>query len=100
MLARNEERSSDEILMATSRPLEVILAPLPPGRVEKSGDSAAEMQAATLADLSEITISAVKLIEVNVIRPRRHLEIALRALPYSKSYSSEPLRPTGRTPAL
>jgi hypothetical protein len=96
MLARKAALSSASIVRITSESLEEIL-PLPPllGRYLKSGASAARIDSAMRSDFARITILALQLFEVNVVCPRRNLELALATVPDARDHPAEAERTTG-----
>jgi hypothetical protein len=90
MLARNDAMSSVSILKIMSEFFrEIVALPSSFGRRERSGTSAAPIEFAARLFFGDIRILALQLFSVNVVRPRRNLELALGAEPYAGCYPAE-----------
>jgi len=101
MLARIVAMSAVSILKETSDPFfETPALPSLFGSCRRSGENAARRDSATSRDLVEMRISALHFFKVNIVRPRRNLELALWADPDARSYSSKPRGSARRAPSL
>ena len=90
MLARSEATSFDFISMTMFDPFKAIIELSSPiGRVARSGERASQIAHAMRSDFAEMVTLAAQFVEVNVVRARCNLEVALWTVPYSRCNPGE-----------
>src|SRR5581483_279796 len=101
MLARSDAMSSVSILKITSEFCrEIVALPSSFGRRGRSGASADLIESAARFSFGDNLTLALQLFSVNVICPRRDLELALGTEPYAGRDPAKPQRAAGRAPTL